>query len=226
MRTSGGYWWVTERIGTAGTPAEGLPGRDQMREAAVRASSPSPTTEVSRCKFNWPACPIAARRQRDGSRTARGTDQLRCTAGRTQRQSSKIPSAESALSPDAGRSSRVARQRVLRMQRDGCHRSRSTVRVIELREEHSSGAVLARARLVANAIVRGLATNEGGDRPDVAAGSLKLEASAPDVACVSSSPASSSGGGDTRHAPRTIVEDEMLNGEVISRDGALRTPLK
>lgn len=131
MRTSGGYWSVTERIGTAGTPAEGLPGRDQMREAAVRASSPSPTTEVSRCKINWPAWPIAARRSRDGSRTAGGTDQLRCAAGRTQRQSSKIPTAESAHSPDAGRSSRVARQRVLRMQRDGCHRSRSTVRVIE-----------------------------------------------------------------------------------------------
>jgi hypothetical protein len=149
MRTSRGYWSVTERIGTAGTPAEGLPVRDQMRQAAVRASAPSPTTEVSRCKINWPAWAIAARRQREGSRTAGGTDQLRCTAERTQTQSSKIPTAESAHSPDAGRSSRVARQRVLRTQRDGCHRPRSTVRVIELGEEHSSGAVLAHARLVA-----------------------------------------------------------------------------
>jgi hypothetical protein len=64
------------------------------------------------------------------------------------------------------------------------------------------------------------------DRPDVAPGSPKLEASAPDVACVSSSLASSSGGGGTRHAPGTIVEDEMLNGGVISLDGAVRTPLK
>jgi hypothetical protein len=135
MRTSGGYWSVTERIGTVGTPAEGLPGPGPD----ARSGTPRVVTEPDHggVQVQDQLASLADRgpaiTQRLANRGRHRSAQMHSRAN-PKAELEKPDGRDRQFAPDAGRSSRIARQRVLRMHSDGCLSSRSTVRVIELRE--------------------------------------------------------------------------------------------